>query len=120
MKGQGATDRVRGLFAAAIAERAAGPDGSGSHLLTWVDIAEADSFPRTHSSDGARPFDPAERDGSVADTARIGVEPGVFDPLGRKLPLPLPRLLLTGVMPVQSAAQMPMSDTPTSEMPGPT
>ena len=120
MKGQGATDRVRRVSAVAVAEWVAGPYGSGPHLLTWVDIAKADSFPRAHSSFGVRPLDPAERGGDVADMARIGVEPGVFDPLGRKLPLPLPRLLLTGVMPVRPAAQMPMSGTPTSEMPGPT
>src|SRR6185312_11697701 len=61
------------------------PDGrpyaaSDPHLLTWVHIAEADSFLRAHSSFGVRPLDPAERDGYVADMARIGIELGVPDP----------------------------------------
>ena len=68
------------------------PDGrpyaaSDPHLLTWVHIAEADSFLRAHSSFGARPLDPAERDGYVADMARIGVEIGVPDPPGTEAEL---------------------------------
>ncbi len=50
-------------------------------------IAEADSFLRAHSSFGARPLDPAERDGYVADMARIGVEIGVPDPPGTEAEL---------------------------------
>ena len=71
----------------AVHQRVTGtaPDGrpysaSDPHLLTWVHIAEADSFLRAHSSFGTRPLDPAERDGYVADMARIGVELGVPDP----------------------------------------
>jgi uncharacterized protein (DUF2236 family) len=61
------------------------PDGrpyaaSDPHLLTWVHIAEADSFLRAHSSFGTRPLDQAGRDGYVADMARIGAELGVPDP----------------------------------------
>jgi uncharacterized protein (DUF2236 family) len=61
------------------------PDGrpyaaSDPHLLTWVHIAEADSFLRAHASFGARPLDQAGRDGYVADMARIGAELGVPDP----------------------------------------
>lgn len=61
------------------------PDGrpyaaSDPHLLTWVHIAEADSFLRAHSRFGARPLDQAGRDGYVADMARIGAELGVPDP----------------------------------------
>jgi hypothetical protein len=121
MKGQGATDRVRRVSAVAVAERAAGPYGSGPHLLTWVDIAKADNFLRAHSSFGVRPFDPAERGGDVADMARIGVVPGVPDPSGTEanLPLPLPRLptetIWSGRPPL-----LPTQGTPTSEMPGPT
>jgi uncharacterized protein (DUF2236 family) len=68
------------------------PDGrpyaaSDPHLLTWVHIAETDSFLRAHSSFGARPLDPAERDGYVADMARIGVEIGVPDPPGTEAEL---------------------------------
>jgi uncharacterized protein (DUF2236 family) len=61
------------------------PDGrayaaSDPHLLTWVHIAEADSFLRAHSCFGSRPLDQAGRDGYVADMARIGAELGVPDP----------------------------------------
>jgi uncharacterized protein (DUF2236 family) len=75
-------DRVR-----AIHERVTGtaPDGrpyaaSDPHLLTWVHIAEADSFLRAHSRFGAHPLDQAERDGYVADLARIGAALGVPEP----------------------------------------
>jgi uncharacterized protein (DUF2236 family) len=77
-----AIDRVR-----AIHRRITGtaPDGrpyaaSDPHLLTWVHIAEADSFLRAHSRFGAQPLDQAGRDGYVADLARIGAELGVPDP----------------------------------------
>src|SRR5712691_3573760 len=61
------------------------PDGrpyaaSDPHLLTWVHIAEADSFLRAHTRFGTRPLDQAGRDGYVADMARIGAELGVPDP----------------------------------------
>ena len=61
------------------------PDGrpyaaSDPHLLTWVHIAEADSFLRAHTRFGARPLDQTGRDGYVADLARIGAELGVPDP----------------------------------------
>ena len=61
------------------------PDGrpyaaSDPHLLTWVHIAEADSFLRAYSCFGTRPLDQAGRDGYVADMARIGAELGVPDP----------------------------------------
>src|ERR1700722_7212341 len=79
---QQAIARVR-----AIHQRVTGiaPDGrpytaSDPHLLTWVHIAEADSFLRAHACFGARPLDKAARDGYVADMARIGTELGVPDP----------------------------------------
>src|SRR5882757_8653834 len=79
---QAAIERVR-----AIHQRVTGtaPDGrpyaaSDPHLLTWVHIAEADSFLRAHSSFGTQPLDRAGRDGYVADMARIGAELGVPDP----------------------------------------
>jgi uncharacterized protein (DUF2236 family) len=61
------------------------PDGrpyaaSDPQLLTWVHIAEADSFLRAHTRFGAQPLDQAGRDGYVADMARIAVELGVPDP----------------------------------------
>jgi uncharacterized protein (DUF2236 family) len=71
----------------AIHQRVTGtaPDGrpyaaSDPHLLTWVHIAEADSFLRAHSTFGARALDKDGRDGYVADMARIGAELGVPDP----------------------------------------
>jgi uncharacterized protein (DUF2236 family) len=79
---QQAIARVR-----AIHQRVTGtaPDGrpyaaSDPHLLTWVHIAETDSFLRAHMCFGTRPLDRAGRDGYVADMARIGAELGVPDP----------------------------------------
>jgi uncharacterized protein (DUF2236 family) len=77
-----AIERVR-----AIHERVTGtaPDGrpyaaSDPHLLTWVHIAEVDSFLRAHTRFGTQPLDQAGRDGYVADMARIAAELGVPDP----------------------------------------
>jgi uncharacterized protein (DUF2236 family) len=71
----------------AIHQRITGtaPDGrpyaaSDPHLLTWIHIAEADSFLRAHTRFGAEPLDQPGRDGYVADLARIGAELGVPDP----------------------------------------
>ena len=71
----------------AVHQRVTGtaPDGrpyaaSDPHLLTWVHVAEADSFLRAHESFGTRPLDKAGRDGYLADMARIGSELGVLDP----------------------------------------
>jgi uncharacterized protein (DUF2236 family) len=71
----------------AIHQRVTGtaPDGrpyaaSDPHLLTWVHIAEADSFLRAHTRFGSGPLDQAGRDGYVEDMARIGAELGVPDP----------------------------------------
>jgi uncharacterized protein (DUF2236 family) len=79
---QATIGRVRSIH-----ERVTGtaPDGrpyraSDPHLLTWVHIAEADSFLRAHTRFGAEPLDQAGRDGYVADLARIGAELGVPDP----------------------------------------
>jgi len=85
----GQTDDARAAIARvrAIHERVTGtaPDGrpyaaSDPHLLTWIHIAEADSFLRAHSRFGAEPLDQAGRDGYVADIARIGAALGVPDP----------------------------------------
>jgi uncharacterized protein (DUF2236 family) len=71
----------------AIHQRVTGtaPDGrpyaaSDPHLLTWVHIAEADSFLRAHSRFGAHPLDQPERDAYLADLARIGAALGVPEP----------------------------------------
>src|SRR5262245_12128952 len=85
----GRADDARAAIARvrAVHERVTGtaPDGrpyaaADPHLLTWVHIAEADSFLRAHSRFGTRPLDQAGRDGYVADMARIGRELGVPDP----------------------------------------
>ena len=68
-------ERVNGVAADGRPYAAADP-----HLLTWVHIAEADSFLRAHSRFGVQPLDQAGRDGYVADLARIGAELGVPDP----------------------------------------
>jgi uncharacterized protein (DUF2236 family) len=79
---EAAIDRVK-----AIHQRVTGtaPDGrpyaaSDPHLLTWIHIAEADSFLHAHTRFGAQPLDQAGRDGYVADLARIGLALGVPDP----------------------------------------
>src|SRR5580693_3213545 len=82
VEAQQAIARVR-----AIHQRVTGtaPDGrpyaaSDPHLLTWVHIAEADSFLRAHACFGTRPLDQAGRDEYVVDMARIGIELGVPEP----------------------------------------
>ena len=81
-RAQAAVDRVRAIHA-----RVTGlaPDGrpyaaADPHLLTWVHIAEADSFLRAHARFGAEPLDQAGRDGYVADMAQIAARLGVPDP----------------------------------------
>jgi uncharacterized protein (DUF2236 family) len=79
---QAAIDRVRAIHGRV---RGTAPDGrpyaaSDPHLLTWIHIAEADSFLRAHTRFGARPLDQAGRDGYVSDIARIGAALGVPDP----------------------------------------
>src|ERR1700723_3521096 len=85
----GRADDVRQAIARvrAVHQRVTGtaPDGrpysaSDPHLLTWVHIAEADSFLQAHARFGTRALDEADRDGYVADMARIGAELGVPDP----------------------------------------
>jgi uncharacterized protein (DUF2236 family) len=80
-----AEDTIRRVRAIHRQVTGTAPDGrpyaaSDPHLLTWVHIAEADSFLRAHSRFGTEPLDQAARDGYVADMARIGAELGVPDP----------------------------------------
>jgi uncharacterized protein (DUF2236 family) len=70
---QAMVDRVR-----AVHERVRGraPDGrpyraGDPHLLTWVHVAEADSFLAAHQRYGERPLRPAEADEYVAQSARV-------------------------------------------------
>jgi uncharacterized protein (DUF2236 family) len=74
--------RVRAVHARVTGTAADGRPYAASdpHLLTWVHIAEADSFLRAHSRFGVQPLDQAGRDGYVADLARIGAALGVPDP----------------------------------------
>jgi uncharacterized protein (DUF2236 family) len=74
--------RIRGIH-----ERVAGiaPDGrryaaSDPHLLKWVHLAEVESFLLAHDRYGARPLDPAGRDGYVLDAAHVATALGVIDP----------------------------------------
>ncbi len=71
----------------AIHERVTGiaPDGrryaaSDPRLLTWVHLAEVDSFLAAHARYGSSRLDQSGRDGYVADMARIGAALGVPDP----------------------------------------
>ncbi len=71
----------------AVHERITGtaPDGrpyaaSDPHLLTWVHLAEVDSFLAAHARFGSHRLDQAGRDGYVTDMASIGAELGVPDP----------------------------------------
>jgi uncharacterized protein (DUF2236 family) len=79
---QAAIDRVRSVH-----ERVHGvaPDGrlysaADPHLLSWVHLAEVDSFLRAHQRYGSAPLDQDGCDGYVADTARIARKLGVPDP----------------------------------------
>jgi uncharacterized protein (DUF2236 family) len=79
---QATIDRIKSVH-----ERVNGiaPDGrpyaaTDPHLLSWVHLAEIDSFLRAHQRYGAAPLDQAGRDGYVADTARIALALGVLDP----------------------------------------
>lgn len=78
---QATVDHVR-----AIHERVRGkaPDGrpyraSDPHLLTWVHIAEADSFLSAHQRYGSRPLDAAGCDQYVAQGARVARALGALD-----------------------------------------
>ncbi|WP_370614989.1 oxygenase MpaB family protein [Mumia sp. Pv 4-285] len=61
------------------------PDGrpyaaDDPHLLTWVHVAEVDSFLRAHDRYGVRPLAPGERDTYVAQAAEVAVALGADDP----------------------------------------
>jgi uncharacterized protein (DUF2236 family) len=61
------------------------PDGrpyaaSDPHLLTWVHVAEIHAFLSAYAVYGGKPLGQADRDGYVADMARIAGELGVPDP----------------------------------------
>jgi uncharacterized protein (DUF2236 family) len=53
---------------------------SDPHLLTWVHVAEVDSFLLAHQTYGVRPLDRAGRDAYVAQTAEVAERLGVIEP----------------------------------------
>jgi uncharacterized protein (DUF2236 family) len=55
-------------------------DATDPHLLLWVHLAEMDSFLAAHQRYGTPRLDAAQRDGYVADMARVGAAVGVIDP----------------------------------------
>ncbi len=76
-----AVDRVR-----AIHERIAGTTADGRayrasdpHLLRWVHVAEVDSFLNAYQRFSGSPLDRADRDGYVADTAKVARALGIKD-----------------------------------------
>jgi len=90
----------------AIHQRIAGtaPDGrpyaaSDPHLLTWVHIAEADSFLRAHARFGAQPLEAVARPPhTVLAAAAVSLLPG-----WARRPLRLPRLPVTEATVVRPA-----------------
>ncbi len=79
---QRSVDKVRGIHRRV---HGTAPDGreyraDDPHLLTWVHIAEVDSFLCTHQIYGATPLDQEAQDGYVADTARVARALGIPDP----------------------------------------
>jgi uncharacterized protein (DUF2236 family) len=55
-------------------------DANDPHLLTWVHIAEVDSFLAAYQRFGAEPLGSAERDAYVSDLAKVATTLGVPDP----------------------------------------
>jgi len=101
---QRAVDHVRGIHQRV---RGIAPDGrpyhaADPHLLEWVHIAEVDSFLVAHQRYGAARLDQRDRDGYVADTARIACALGVPNPprtereLGERIEAYRPELRGTG------------------------
>lgn len=77
-----AVDRVRGVHTRIRGRTGAGEEYSAAdpHLLTWVHVAEADSFLRAHRRYGATRLTEAEYDAYVAETARVASALGAADP----------------------------------------
>jgi uncharacterized protein (DUF2236 family) len=67
-------DRITGTMPDGTTYRASDP-----HLLTWVHVAEIDSFLLAHQTYGAAPLDQAGRDEYVAQTAVVAERLGVLD-----------------------------------------
>lgn len=76
-----AVAKVRGVHQRV---RGHAPDGrpyhaSDPHLLTWVHIAEIDSFLQAHQRYGRRPLDSAQADEYVAQTAQVARRLGAVE-----------------------------------------
>ena len=74
--------RVRGIHEGV---RGKAPDGrpyaaSDPHLLTWVHIAETDSFLQAHQRYAVTPLTPAQADTYVAQSCVVASRLGVIDP----------------------------------------
>jgi len=75
-------ERIRGIHERV---RGSAPDGrryaaSDPHLLTWVHIAEVDSFLQAHQRYAVTPLTPAEADRYVAQTCVVAARLGVIEP----------------------------------------
>jgi uncharacterized protein (DUF2236 family) len=79
---QRAVDHVRRVHQQVKGRTSAGAEyhAADPHLLTWVHVAEVDSFQRAHQRYGAERLTPAEYDDYVADTARVATALGALDP----------------------------------------
>ncbi len=75
-------ERIRGIHQGVRGKAADGRPYAASdpHLLTWVHIAEADSFLRTHQRYARTPLTPEEADRYVAQACVVATRLGVVDP----------------------------------------
>jgi uncharacterized protein (DUF2236 family) len=75
-------ERIRGVHRGVRGRAADGRAYAASdpHLLTWVHIAEADSFLAAHQRYAATPLTPDEADSYVAQACVVATRLGVLDP----------------------------------------
>jgi uncharacterized protein (DUF2236 family) len=103
--------RIRGRTPEGVAYRANDPA-----LLTWIHLAEVDSFLTAHQALAAQPLDPAEADSYVEQTGRIAARLGVPAPprdvaeLGEQLAAYRPELRSTEA--AREAAELLLHDPP--------
>jgi uncharacterized protein (DUF2236 family) len=79
---QRAVDAVRAIHTRVTGTMSDGTPYAASdpHLLTWVHVAEIDSFLLAHQTYGRHPLDQAGRDEYVAQTAEVARRLGVIEP----------------------------------------
>jgi uncharacterized protein (DUF2236 family) len=103
--------RIQGRTPEGVAYRANDPV-----LLTWIHLAEVDSFLTAHQALAAQPLDPAEADSYVEQTGRIAARLGVPAPprdvaeLGKQLAAYRPELRSTEA--AREAAELLLHDPP--------